>query len=276
MPEESKSILPLPHLPALREFQSPNVVRVLDRIRFALDGAEDSEFAWFAREYPRCYRHHLDGADFRLRTIHGLITEIWTHFSNTLNYTELESAVSDMRVRRIYWDFEAYLSNVSVALDLLARILTPGYSEHKPLSFSKLIRSLTPGEPFQTVLARAQSKWVMRLKDYRDCFTHYTPIDTFLTVSAWRTRAGYQVRAKLPTNPNVREIVGFRYSMRVDLLRYAIAIHRHMAALDRGIAKEISARYEDGTFPRRKEHLFFVGRRERPHEKRDKRRSTGN
>lgn len=70
------------------------------------------------------------------------------------------------------------------------------------------------------------------LEDYRDCSTHHTPVDTLLTVSAWKTKAGYKVGAKLPTNPNVREIMGFRYSMRVELLRYAISVHRHMAALD--------------------------------------------
>ncbi len=58
-------ILPLPVVDTRASaLASPHVVRVLDRIRFEVmddhpDGETD-EFAWFAREYPRAYRHHME------------------------------------------------------------------------------------------------------------------------------------------------------------------------------------------------------------------------
>ena len=76
MPNEAVGGVAITAIPALPPFRtlSPEVVRVLDRIRFDLDQSssdEHAEFTWFAREYPRCYRYHLDCADFRLRTILG-------------------------------------------------------------------------------------------------------------------------------------------------------------------------------------------------------------
>ena len=42
----------------------PRIVSQLDRIRFILDDRDDmAEFYWFAREYPRAYRHHVGHAE---------------------------------------------------------------------------------------------------------------------------------------------------------------------------------------------------------------------
>ena len=64
-------LLPLPKPPTFPRY-SPEVVRVLDNIRFEA-GADDqyAEFAWFAREYPRVYRYHLDNVQFRLTHIYA-------------------------------------------------------------------------------------------------------------------------------------------------------------------------------------------------------------
>jgi hypothetical protein len=102
------------------------------------------------------------------------------------------------------------------------------------------------------------------LKDYRDCFTHYTPVDTLLSVCLRKYRNGWELRAKLPTNPNVREILGFRFSRRVELLRYAVTVYRHMSAFDKAVARALWKLYRVGDFPVRKDALFFVGKREMP------------
>jgi hypothetical protein len=65
-----QDILPILDAPDF-PFRSPEVVRILDRFRFKLDDDDRySEFSWFAREYPRVYRHHLDHVKHRLLLIH--------------------------------------------------------------------------------------------------------------------------------------------------------------------------------------------------------------
>jgi hypothetical protein len=71
--DNSVPILPLPQLPNFSK--SPNLVKVLDSVRFALDSEEYGEFYWFAREYPRIYRYHLDHAEYRLKTIYSVYPE---------------------------------------------------------------------------------------------------------------------------------------------------------------------------------------------------------
>jgi len=81
---------------------------------------------------------------------------------------------------------------------------------------------------------------VNRLKDYRNCFTHYTPVDTMLVVTLRRYADGWEFRAKLPVNPNVREILGFRFSRRLELLRYALSVYRNVVAFDQAVAQTIA------------------------------------
>lgn len=106
-------------------------------------------------------------------------------------------------------------------------------------------------------------RWGWRLKDYRDFFTHYTPVDTPLFVEMHRHQDSWEVRARLPTNLNVREILGFRYSRRVELLRYALQVHRNVIALDRAVGEALWKLYRNGDLPVRKHGLFFVDGRQR-------------
>jgi hypothetical protein len=82
-----------------------------------------------------------------------------------------------------------------------------------------------------------------------------------LSVALRKYQSGWELRAKLPVNPNVREILGFRYSRRVELMHYAVTIRKHMSGFDRAVAKTIWSLYRNRAFPLRKDHLFFVGRR---------------
>jgi hypothetical protein len=249
---------------------SPELVRVLDRIRFQLAEVDSqrsldlySEFAWFAREYPRCYRYHLECAEFRLRSIHGLFCQILSDLvrKSARRRSLFSMSISDSRVERIYWDFESFLSEINIALDLVARIVGTSYPRQMPASFNKFCKVEGEGKLF-TLMKRAQIRWVRRLKDYRDCFVHYTPVDTLLNVGLYRHRDGFHIRAKLPTNPNVRDILGFRFSRRVELLRYAYTVWRHMVALDRAVASEIDNLYVTGQYPKRTSGLFFLGGRD--------------
>jgi hypothetical protein len=266
----NRSVMPVPRLPALRVLTSPEVVRVLDRIRFRLDDIdtqnssdEHSEFTWFAREYPRCYRHHLNCADYRLRAISDRYHQILADLTPMVieNNATVQVSISDERVQKIYWDFESYLSEINIALDILARIAGTAYEEEMPPNFNRFCKK--DGDAgILGVMKRARRQWVKGLKDYRDCFQHYTPVDTLLSLSLSQRRDGFEIRGKLPVNPNVREIIGFRFSRRVELFRYARKVHRNMSALDKAVAREFCRAFAQGDYPKRISNLFFVGRRE--------------
>ena len=254
--------------PALPNFSkgSPKVVSFHDKIRADLDFIEGfEEFCWFAREYPRCYRFHFNGGEFRLKSLYGLMDSLRSDLMHRVSESTgdmYECSVGDIRVAQVYWDFEAFLSEVSITLDLLARVVGPAFREESPPSFNKLCK-WSGSHPLLDLFRRAQKRWVSRLKDYRDCFTHYTPVDTLLMVAVRRYADKWELRAKLPTNPNVREILGFRFSRRVELLQYALRVHHNMVMFDKAIARMLSRLYREKKYPLRKDHLFFVGRRER-------------
>jgi hypothetical protein len=260
-------ILPLPNLPVFPKF-SPWLVRILDGISDELCQLNDEEFAefyCFARQYPRIYRYHLDHAEHRLKQIYQRYHE--THITRT---TELKNgtptytyhSVSDRKSYEIYWDFESYLSAINSALDILARVAGTAYPAQVPVSFNKLCAKPELSGVVE-LLRYAKSKWVTRLKDYRDCFTHYTPVEEHPLVTFWQSANGWEIRCKLPTNPNVREMMSFRYSRRVELLKYSIATYRNMMTLDKKVAEEIRRLYQAGNYPMRTKNLFFLGVRER-------------
>ena len=267
---DNRSVMPVPVLPTLRVLTSPEVVRVLDRIRFRLDDIdtqnssdEHSEFTWFAREYPRCYRHHLNCADHRLRAISDHYHQVHADLTPRVieNNATVSVSISDARVQRIYWDFESYMSEINIALDILARIAGTAYKEDMPPNFNRFCKK--EGDAgILGIMKRARRRWVKVLKDYRDCFQHYTPVDTLLSLSLSQCRDGFEIRGKLPVNPNVRDILGFRFSRRVELFRYARAVHRNMSALDKAVAREIVRAFAQGEYPKRISNLFFVGQRE--------------
>ncbi len=261
-------LIPLRLLPRSDPLRSPALVRVLDYIRFR-EPDDVSEFYWFAREYPRAYRYHLEAAQFRLTTIHALLSGCHASLSEVIGRgreKQYAVAISDDRVDRVYWDFESFLSHICVSVDLLTRVIGVAYKEQTAPSFSRFCKKAHPGDALSAILLRARDRWVTRAKDYRDCFVHYAPVDTLLVVSASQTAQGWELRAKLPVNPNAREITRFRFSRRVELLRYAIAVSRHMNALDAAVAHEIRRRYLVRLFPVRRDSLFGVGHRSRPSE----------
>lgn len=173
---------------------SPAIVRTFDRMRYEIDesdqGGQLDEFSWFAREYPRCYRFHVNGAEFRLRSVHSLMTTLCGDLLRRRPFDNsncLSVGLGGELVERVYWDFESLLSEVNVALDLLARVLTPAFKTHAPASFNRMCK-WNEQHPLLDLLRAAQVSWVARMKDYRDCFVHYTPVDTLLMVEVLRSR----------------------------------------------------------------------------------------
>ena len=257
-------ILPIPKLPPI-PIESPHVVRVMDDVRIRPDEKGDlSEFNWFAREYPRVYRHHVDHAAHRLRVIYDGYVEFHNELSEQVRDRSVfvEMAVSKRRVSETYWDFEAFLNAVSSSLDALTRVVGPAYEAESPLSFGKFVRKGLHGKLWELFNA-AGNRWVWKLKDYRDCFVHYTPPNTSLFFHITQYSDGCEVRAPIPRNPNERDILGFRTGRRHDVLKYTSAVWRHLTAFDRAVANELRRMSRQGNFPVRTERLFFKGRRTR-------------
>lgn len=166
-----KIILPLPNRPRSL-IGSPEVVCVLDRIRFALDERDDmGEFYWFAREYPRVYRHHFQHAEFRLQTIYTSFENAHKYYTERLTNEAdgelFEMAVGNKNVQTTYWDFECYLSALSAALDILARICGTAFKQHAPASFKDFCKKAPEGA-LKEIFRKAQDQWAQQMKDYRD------------------------------------------------------------------------------------------------------------
>jgi len=250
-------LIPIPSLPA---FRNSEVVNIFDDIRNELSKDDDfAEFYWFAREYPRVFRHHLQYAEHRLKLIHSgyeqAQAEFESHFRNGAGF---EYAFSGIEISKIHWEFESYLNCISSALDVLARLAGIGFPQQLPISFNKLCSSSAQGDLICTLRA-AKQRWVDRLKNYRDCFVHFTPTDTLLFISCARYEDGWETRMRIPVNPNSRDIILFRYARRTHILSYSLAVYRNLVALDRKIAKQIKLRYKNGIFPERRNNLFFIG-----------------
>lgn len=98
------------------------------------------------------------------------------------------------------------------------------------------------------------------MKEYRDCFTHYTPAETALAVSTHVRPDGWHVWCYIPRNPEARDIIRFRSSRRTDVLRYSLVVWHKMDVLDRAVSRAISGQYRRKQFPKRYTNLFTVGR----------------
>jgi len=220
-----------------------------------------AEFNWFAREYPRVYRHHFGHAKHRLNKIYDNYQSAHRYFASKISEADescFGMAVGGIEALQVYWDFESFLNAVSSSLDVLARIVGTAYDEQTPISLNKLCKKIHLAG-YVDILRKAQSKWIDRMKDYRDCFVHFTSVDTMLMFSCNLYSNGFEVRCRIPINPNVRDIIGFRFSRRSELLKYVIYVYRQLKLLDKRIARKLIADYRNGDFPKHKNGLFFRG-----------------
>ena len=264
-----KPLAPLPDFTPLRF--SPELVRILDDVRFGplSDSDEYAEFCWFLREYPRIYRHHFDHAEYRLHSIrsayeyhHAKAAEKLAsekdpnNFAGSAHYSRPGQPYATFA---IYWDFESFLQSVGTSLDIATRVIGTTFREDISPNFNQFCKK-GPAGRIKDIFLATQSRWVTKMKAYRDCFTHYTPVDTILSVVLKEYSDAWEVRCKLPVNPESREILRFRYSRRVELLRYAIRTYKNLVSFDRAVAEEISRLYRAGEYPKKCTNLFRLGK----------------
>jgi len=71
----------------------------------------------------------------------------------------LEVLQGEQRVRRIYWDFESFLAEIGIVLDLLARIVGTAYRDEMPPSFSPFCRKQVPDDQILALFQTAQKNY---------------------------------------------------------------------------------------------------------------------
>lgn len=246
---------------------SPKIVLTYDKMRFELekvDAEKHAEFYWYAREFPRYFRYHFDNIEYRLTKIHTLYSLHLEEFNekyddeNTKNCYEIR--ISNPYTFQIYWEFEALLNAISTALDILARISGLEFIEQTPVSLNNLAKKKDLFGVVE-ILRKAKLDWIDEMKNLRDCFVHYSPVDSRPYITFYRTATMWKVWGKLPTNPNIRVADAFEYSKKLDLLKYSIKLYEKLNLLDNDISTYIESLYKEGHFPKRIENLFFIGRR---------------
>jgi len=179
---------PLPKLPEFN-YRSPRMVIVLDKIRFELekDRTNDySEVVWFLREYPRIFRHHIECAEYRLKNIYNIYESAYKKIIKKIkesNEDIFEYMISGYEIKVLYWEFESLLSSINISLDIISRILSVAFKEEKGATFNKFCK-INYDNKYINIFKEEKVKWVSKLKDYRDCFTHYTVVDTLLSIVA--------------------------------------------------------------------------------------------
>ena len=198
--------------------ESPEIVLLMDRVRYNLENQKDESFyevCWFLREHPRIFRHHFECAQYRLFNIYSIYRQLLSDFEyklsedsagvgTVLEIAELEKksqlfelSISDLRIKVLYWDFESLLASICMSLDTMARILSVAYKEQLPASFNQASKKKERDEIIDFLVSE-KTAWVDGLKDYRDCFTHYTPVDTLLSMKLVREEMDWVVWGKLP------------------------------------------------------------------------------
>ena len=260
----NNNTIEIPKIQAIKNHQLL-IVKKLDEIRFEIEekGDEYFEFHWFAREYPRFLRYHIDNIKFRLNTI-GKLYEL--HKKELLDKNKsdeiYEMAISSEKSTQIYWEFEAFLNATSAALDIISRISGLAYSEQTPIALNKITKKkeLTG---IVDILRKAKTDWIDEMKDYRDCFVHYTPVDSRVYVTVYKSTKSWKMWCKIPTNPNIRNAEKFEFSKKRDLLSYSNNIFKQIIKLDKQIAEKISELYINKEYPKRIENLFNIGQRSR-------------
>ena len=242
------------------------MVRVLDRIRFEIDDDRSTRSSLGLPVNTRGYTvTDKDHVEFRLTQIHAKYQNAHRYFAEQIEHASKDCfgmASGNKETLEVYWDFEAFLNAVTTSLDILARVVGTSYIEQTPPSFSKLCKKgHLPG--CADILRAAQSRWVSRMKDYRDCFVHYTSVDTLFLFSCNLYSNGFEVRASSQRTPTFEISSASDSLAALKSLKYAIHVYRQLQVLDKRIARQIATDYERGEFPKRKDNLFFLGTRNR-------------
>lgn len=256
-------------LKKLPEFykSSPKLVSAFDKMRFELESlnSEDYlEFCWYAREFPRYFRYHIDNVEFRIKKIRSLYQLHLNDFLKEKDEIEkrnvFEKGIYNTHTYQIYWEFEALLNALSAALDLLSRVSGLEFEEQTPLSLNKLTKKKNLNGVVD-ILRKAKEDWINEMKNLRDCFVHYCPIDSMPTITFYKTPTSWKIWCKIPTNPNVRVVDSFEYSRNLDLLKYSYKLYSNFRDLDQEVSSYILDLYSKDEFPKRVNYLFSIGHR---------------
>lgn len=254
----------------------PKIDTILNPIRFALEKDENYyEVSWFLREYPRIFRHHFMHFEYRLQRIILLYKQIANELLEEINEKSNESipisninlsniidiSISNEKTNILYWEFESLLSSANISIDVMTRIISPSIKNQLPPTFNKACKFNRENNEILEYFKTIKNEWVDTLKSYRDCFTHYAIPDTLLSVTAINKDSKFFIYAKIPTNPDVRDITCFKFDDEIDVLSYSLQLHQKLISFDKTVSELIQNLYQQNKFIIRTSNLFSVGKK---------------
>lgn len=125
-----------------------------------------------------------------------------------------------------YYEFDAWLSSAIRVYDTSRYILWDAYrgTGSMPSSFDRVIETAKgiPGDLKQ----RLEQSWLTygaRIKAYRDCIHHYSPLDFGMSTARATALSGliWSTQMHIPDNPEARSKTNFRFDNRLDALTFA-------------------------------------------------------
>lgn len=155
----------------------------------------------------------------------------------------------------LYFEFDSLLSKARRSLDRLGTIAWMHYPPPKgralPNSFKDQLRDLRtsmPSEVFQKLDSFWQSSG-RKLKDYRDCAHHFTPLDVLGCSATVKrgTHSAFTVHAPIPDNPSARSRKAFVYKQELDALTYGWETANEVLGLYQALADTRPKESSQGT-----------------------------
>lgn len=144
---------------------------------------------------------------------------------------------------RVYFEFDAFIASARRVYEHLRRVLWKKFSGRgdAPSTFAKLTRKVDFPPRLQESLTSSWLDHGQRIKDYRDCISHFVPLDPGLRTS-WLEPIGerWGMTVRIPSNPDAKSRRSFSFDNGPDALSYAYETLVHLTELSEIVEASIS------------------------------------
>lgn len=126
-----------------------------------------------------------------------------------------------------YYEFDAWLSSAIRVYDTSRYIIWDAFrgTGTIPASFEGVVKKTGENIPdeLKQRLEQSWSSYGARIKAYRDCIHHYSPLDFGISTARTKALSGliWSTEMHIPDNPEVRSKAKFRFDNRIDALTFA-------------------------------------------------------
>jgi len=223
-------LLPLPDLPEL-ERETSYFSRLLQQ-DVATTLKSNKRLFQLLERLPT-YFFHSEHAEFRLKGIYNKYQLAHACYSDVVDdLDEREFASEELKGlgEAILWDFQAFLSSLTTAVDLLHELTESLNSNRHVRALRAEVENLDHN-PMQ-IFSKADKRWIRKLKKYCLSAQRYPLFDQDEKIGVARHSDGWELRIKLPTNPESAGSGDLRFSRRNEVLRFALNMFKCWRALD--------------------------------------------